>query len=271
MKSGLGRYALVGALLCAAAAAWTNWRIVQSQQEKQQVVKVVKAIQPFTPITKDSVKLDAVAKDAVPEGAVLKVEDLDHQYSRTALMPGDIVRNQHLVPASGSNLSARLAVEKQTDMRAMAIQVNASTSVAGTVQEGDPVDVLVAIQAGSGNTAGTLAKIIAQRVPVLLVQKSSDGGLGSTSSMTVVLQVTPQQAEEIAFAQAQGLVWLITSPYNTDGTATADTTGVDLKTFLARYGTAAASAAAPAATPATASAGAAPGTIKTAATTGGGH
>lgn len=253
MKSGLGKYALLLALVCGLLAAWANWQVVKAQEEKAPVLKVVREIQPYTAISAEAVRVEMIPKDAVPEGALTTVEALKDQYSRTALIAGDIIRDKHLVKAEGSNLSARLAAESRPDLRAMAIQVNDSTSVAGTVREGDPVDILVAIESGSGNNAGTLAKIIAQRVPVLLVQKGSDGGLGSSGSgMTVVLQVTPQQAEELAFAQAQGMVWLITTPYQVEGDQVVETTGIDAKTFMAKYGNTPGSAAAQSATSAAA-------------------
>jgi pilus assembly protein CpaB len=231
----------VGALLCAALAAWANVQFLKSSKQTVKVLVVDKEIQPFTAIAADAVKVVDMIADAKPDDAVVDPQFLKDKFSRTLLVKGDVVRESHLVAASGSNLAARLSVEKAYDKRAMAIQVNASTSVAGTLREGDPVDVLVAVQgAGSGSGSGssnasnsTLSKIIANHVPVLLVQKSQEGGLGGSSGMTVVLQVTPKQAEEIAFAQAQGMVWLITSPY--EGAQTPSTEGVTLKTFMNQY------------------------------------
>lgn len=238
MRANWGRYALLGALLCALLAAWANVQFLKSREQKVKVLVVDKEIQPFTAIAADAIKVKEVHAEAKPADAVVDAELLKEKYSRTVLVKGDVIRESHLVAASGSNLAARLSVEGAHDKRAMAIQVNASTSVAGTLREGDPVDVLVAVQgaasgSGSSSSAGTLAKIIAQRVPVLLVQKSQEGGLGGSSGMTVVLQVSPKQAEEIAFAQAQGMVWLITSPY--EGAETAATDGVTLNTFMGQY------------------------------------
>lgn len=239
MKGSYGRYALVGAVLCALLAAWLNIRILAAQEEMVDVVTVVREVQPFIAIPPDAVKIDSVPKSAVPADAITDVKALDGQYSRALLIPGTVLRNSYLVPAGGSNLAARLAVEQAHDMRAMALQVNEATGVAGTLKEGDPVDILVAVRAEEGESRsqadkrlpqGTMSRIIAQRVPVLFVQRTEEEG-----PATVVLQVTPKIAEEIAFAQTNGMIWLLTSPYGKDGES-VQTTGVDQQIFFERYG-----------------------------------
>lgn len=237
MKGSYGRYALVGALLCALLAAWLNVRILNAQEQTVDVVTVAREIQPYTAIPQDAVKLTKVPSDAVPADAVTDLKALEGQYSRALLIPGTVMRTGHLVDAGGSNLAARLAVEQAHDMRAMALQVNEATGVAGTLKEGDPVDILVAVtaersddQAQENLPDGTMARVIAQRVPVLFVQRTDEGG-----PATVVLQVAPQTAEEIAFAQTNGMIWLLTSPYGKEGQP-VETTGVDQQIFFSRYG-----------------------------------
>jgi len=232
MKGSYGRYALLGALLCALLAAWLNVRFLKAQEQTVNVVMVAKELQPYTAIPADALKVTTVPKEAVPDDAVTDVSELEGHYSRALLIPGTVMRKAHLVAAGGSNLAARLAVEQAHGMRAMALQVNAATGVAGTLKEGDPVDILVAVtdEADGSESGGTFARIIAQRVPVIYVSDDEDGG-----TMTVVLQVAPEKAEEIAFAQANGQIWLLTSPYGTDAEP-AVTTGVNPQVFFERYG-----------------------------------
>lgn len=239
MKGSYGRYALVGALVCALLAAWLNVRILKAQEKMVNVVTVTKEVQPYTAIPQESVKLTAVSQDAVHADAVTDPRALEGQYSRALLIPGTVMRKAHLVPGGGSYLAARLAVEQAHDMRAMALQVSEATGVAGTLREGDPVDILVAVRAeqrdakqpeGQKLPDGTMSRVIAQRVPVLFVQRTDEGG-----PSTVVLQVTPKVAEEIAFAQTNGMIWLLTSPYGKDAQS-VETTGVDQQIFFDRYG-----------------------------------
>lgn len=249
MKANLSRYALVGAVLCALLAAWANWEVLRRGGETQQVLVAVKEIQPFTPIPADAVALKAVPKGSAPPDALTSPEALQQQFSRTLLVPDDVIRAPHLVAAAGSNLAARLSADKSYGKRAMALQVNAATGVAGTLREGDPVDILVAIQGVQSKNGGnsTMSKVIARRVPVLLVQTSKDGALGGGNQTTVVLEVTPEKAEEIAFAQAQGMIWLLTGPYEAGNVDEADTAGVNIESFLAKYrGAAVTTAAEPA-------------------------
>ncbi len=229
MKGSYGRYALLGALLCALLAAWLNVRFLKAQEQTVSVVTVARELQPYTAIPAEALKVTALPKDAVPADAVTDVKELEGHYSRALLIPGTVMRKGYLVAAGGSNLAARLAVEQAHGMRAMALQVNAATGVAGTLKEGDPVDILVAVKEES-EAGGTFSRIIAQRVPVLFVSEGDDSG-----QMTVVLQVAPEKAEEIAFAQANGLIWLLTSPYGTAAEPTV-TTGVNPEVFFDRYG-----------------------------------
>nr|PZN73956.1 MAG: Flp pilus assembly protein CpaB [Bacillota bacterium] len=239
MRGSLGRLALVGAFVCALLAAWFHIRFLEAQEERVAVLTVVREVAPYTPVGRDAVQWAAVPREAVPADALTDPARLEGRYTRALLIPGTILREAHLVPAGGSSLAARLAAEPSAEVRAMALRVDAATGVAGTLQEGDPVDVLVAINAdvaegyeGSSGRAhrGTLARVIAQRVPVLHVQRDELGGPSA-----VVLQVTPRIAEEIAFAQANGMVWLLTGPY-TGPDEPVITTGVDREVFLERYG-----------------------------------
>lgn len=239
MRGNLGRLALLGAFVCALLAAWLNIRFLQMQQERFAVLTVTREVPPYTPVGPEALQVAEVPREAVPADAVTDPAALQGRYTRALLVPGTILREAHLVPAGGSSLAARLAAEPSGEVRAMALRVDEATGVAGTLQEGDPVDVLVAInadvaeghEAGQGRAPrGTLARVIAHRVPVLHVQRDDMGGPSA-----VVLQVTPRTAEEIAFAHANGMIWLLTSPYVGPDEPVA-TTGVDRQVFLERYG-----------------------------------
>ncbi|MBP2019169.1 pilus assembly protein CpaB [Symbiobacterium terraclitae] len=239
MRGNAGRLALAGAFICALLAAWFNIRFLEMQQERIEVLTVTQEVEPYTAVGPEVVRVTALPRDAVPADAVTDPGALSGRYTRALLIPGTVLREAHLVPAGGSSLAARLAAAPSPDVRAMALRVDEATGVAGTLREGDPVDVLVAIHAdaaeagesGAGRAVrGTLARVIAQRVPVLFVQRDDLGGPAA-----VVLQVTPRTAEEIAFAQANGMVWLLTSPYGDEGEPVA-TTGVDRAVFFERYG-----------------------------------
>jgi len=239
MRGNAGRLALAGAFICALLAAWFNIRFLEMQQERVEVLTVTQEVEPYTAVGPEMVRIAALPRDAVPADAVTDPAALAGRYTRALLVPGTVLREAHLVPAGGSSLAARLAAAPSPDVRAMALRVDEATGVAGTLREGDPVDVLVAIhadvaeggEAAGGRAAqGTLARVIAQRVPVLFVQRDDLGGPAA-----VVLQVTPRTAEEIAFAQANGMVWLLTSPYGAEGEPAA-TTGVDRQVFFERYG-----------------------------------
>jgi len=239
MRGNLGRLALLGAFVCALLAAWFNIRFLEAREERFPVLTVVREVPPYTPVGPEAVQMATVPREAVPADAVTDPALLDGRYTRALLIPGTILREAHLVPAGGSSLAARLAAEPSADVRAMALRVDQATGVAGTLQEGDPVDVLVAINADvteahdagqDRSPRGTLARVIAHRVPVLHVQRDDMGGPGG-----VVRRVAPRPAGEIAFARAHGMGWLLTSPYGGPGEPVV-TTGVDRQVFFERYG-----------------------------------
>jgi Flp pilus assembly protein CpaB len=70
----------------------------------------------------------------------------------------------------------------------------------------------------SARSAGTLAThVVIEDALVLAVARPASDDLGSGSTGTVTLAVTPEQAALLIFAQEQGHVWLTLLPPNQVG------------------------------------------------------
>ncbi len=99
-------------------------------------------------------------------------------------------------------------------MRLATISVDAEKSVAGLLSPGDHVDIQLFVRADprAGIPEAT-TKIFLQNIRVFAieqaVQRSADGGEARSIPKTVSLQVTPEQATKIDFAQHIGELSLI--------------------------------------------------------------
>jgi pilus assembly protein CpaB len=242
MKS-YGRVAIIGALAAAAIAAVSHVRYAQSLEATRQVVVIRKEVKPFEKLAKEHVHLVEVpAKSAAAKEIMTSVDEVVDKYARGFLVVGQPVHQSHLMKTAGSSLSANLTAtqDAEAEYRAMALQVSVDTGVASTLQPGDEVDILVAFKGeGSAQQKSTsVAKIIAQKVVVMHTtfkkeQSSTFEGGSASEEGTVVLKVTPEQAEDLAFAQIGGTIWLLTRP---QGASERSTSGVTMESFMAKHG-----------------------------------
>lgn len=198
------------------------------------VMVATREIPAFTPLTADMFRPEQLPSSAVPADAVKDASTLTGRYAKTLILPGTVVRQGHLATASGNTgaLSAQLAEAGATGMRAMAIPFDNATGVGGTIQAGDRIDVIAAVrldrQSGSSTT---MVSTIATGVPVMLRTNAT----GTATQETIVVMVTPQQAQDIAFALASGSVYLSAGSYRADAEP-VKTTSVTPDSFAQRYG-----------------------------------
>jgi pilus assembly protein CpaB len=97
-------------------------------------------------------------------------------------------------------------------MRAVAVRVNDIVGVAGFVNPGSHVDILIAGNPpGAGNSAGTVTKTLLQNMTVLSagqnIQKDAEGKPVSVPVVNVL--VTPEQAEILSLASNDARIQLV--------------------------------------------------------------
>jgi pilus assembly protein CpaB len=229
VKLSSGMLAILIAFLAAALSAAGHLSYLKGLRKTATVVVVSKDVAAFQRFDQSVLSYREMPAGAVPPDAVTSIKEAVGQYSRTLLIAGDVVRKPYLMEASKGSMAARLTEAGDPNVRAMAVRVSAETGVASTLQPGDTVDVLVALQV-EGNT---VSKIIAQGVPVLFTSfKPLAGEERNVQEGTVVLQVLPALAEELAFAQNSGTIWLLTMPYVASD---HQTRGVNLRSFQEQY------------------------------------
>jgi Flp pilus assembly protein CpaB len=199
---------LAGAILLFYVAQYRD-----SVKKEQQPVAVLVAQQLIPKGTSGSViatqNLYTISKlpaDRVSNGAITDPDSLKGKVAAQDLYPGKQLTESDF-GSSSSSLAAGLT---QYD-RAISVPLDSAHGIIGYVQAGDHVDVMAGfnVQTGTGKTVPVL-KTIMQNILVLDAPASGkSGGVGGSSSQNVVLQMSDEEAANLAFASDNGRIWLI--------------------------------------------------------------
>ena len=155
---------------------------------------------PGKALTADDLTIGQVDKDNVPASSFTTVDEVVGRVSETMMVKGVPVVEAMLAPTgSGSGLQALVP----TGMRAVTIEVNEFSGVAGLLTPGCRVDVIATIN--EGNSDSRIAKTIVQNVKVTAVgQKTTAAGNEPPppgemfKSVTVLVPLTDAEAIELA-------------------------------------------------------------------------
>jgi pilus assembly protein CpaB len=178
--------------------------------------------------------------DSVPAGSFRMPEEAVDRVATTPIVKGQPIL-EGLLAAKGTAGGVQTLVP--TGMRAITLQVNEFSGVAGLLLPGCHVDIISVIK---GDTeAGPTAQTIVENVEVWAVgrevspaaaaaaanAKADPGAPAKPATNNLTLLVTPQQAEAVQMATVNGNPWLVlrntkdTAPVNSDGTTFADLRG----------------------------------------------
>jgi len=156
----------------------------------------------------------------LPPGAFTSTEALlgdkadQKRYVRRTIEPSEPILDGKVW---GLGESGSIQTKFKDDMRAVAIQVNAVTGVAGFVTPGDRVDILYTRKTDQGY----VSSVPLADIEILAVDQSKGSESVSVRvSRTVTVMVTTKQAQKLAIAQQIGKLSLILR--GTDATTAAD-------------------------------------------------
>jgi pilus assembly protein CpaB len=160
-----------------------------------------------------------------PQGAFRDVKEAEGKVVSVRMVKDEPVLSSKL---SGGGAGTGLAALLPQSMRAVAVRVDDVVGVAGFVQPGDTVDVIVTMRP-EGPNAVTTSKIILQNIRVLAVGKDLDHGpRGADRTMlatVATLMVNSEQSERLALAATQGKILLsLRSAADADTVATQGVT-----------------------------------------------
>jgi pilus assembly protein CpaB len=154
-------------------------------------------------------------------GGFSKVEDVvDRGLLSSVIENEPVVEGKLAARNGGAGLSSAIPA----GMRAMSVKVNDVIGVAGFLDPGTRVDLMVTIRRKEDSTSRT----VASNIQVLTSgtrgdqQRPKDVKASAASAAVVTLLVTPEDAERIALAQAEGQIMLsLRNPLDTEQTASS--------------------------------------------------
>lgn len=229
------RYTLIFyvAVLVAAAATYGVYSVLQAAKVRNQVATqpVVVALADLpegASIERAAVGTNVWPVQAVPAGAFASVDSVIGRVTRVAVFRGEpIVPGRLAPPGTGPGLEVKISPGK----RAMALKINDVAGISGLIQPNSRVDVLVTIRDAITKSDQQVAKLFMENMRVLSVgtqvQRGEDGR--PISATTATLEVTPEEAEQLAIAANQGSIQLVLRGYgDPDSVITAGATSVDV-------------------------------------------
>ncbi|MGE0460836.1 MAG: Flp pilus assembly protein CpaB [Vicinamibacterales bacterium] len=214
-------------VLVAGVASFFVYRAVQQipvrevEVKSYQVAVASKALPVGTMLTPSDVRLVAWPASSPVAGGYTTVEEVVNRG-----LIASVVENEPLTSAKVAEAAAGAGLPPTitAGMRAISVKVNEVIGVAGFVVPGTRVDVVVTL----ARQEDSVSRVVVTNVQVLAAgtrydqEQARDGK--PLPSTVVTLLVTPQDAERIALASAEGQIMLtLRNPIDTEPTETKGT------------------------------------------------
>jgi pilus assembly protein CpaB len=205
---------MVVAIACGLAASYLTSKLIAEREDKpveKVAVIVAKKNIPMGTLIKEPEKFfeeKQFTKGEEPKRALTNFDDLKGHRLNKSLTAEQFVTAEDLIDKEKD-----LPLEK--GMRAVALNVNAQSMVGGFVLPLSHVDIVSVIPGTNGETK---ARTILQNILVLAVDQiaSRDNEKQAYVANTVTVQVTPEQAQQLALAQRLGTLQLSLRSFDDD-------------------------------------------------------
>jgi pilus assembly protein CpaB len=203
-------------LLIAIAGSFFIYNWIEKRSAPKEVVKVQAEAVPVavaadnlpwgTQIKAEMVKSLPYLKESLPSGYFANVNDLAGRVVIAPLKANDPIGEHHLAPIDVK--TGGVAAVLKEGRRAVSVKGDKVIGLAGLINPGNRVDVLVTIEDPQKKEDRT--KIILENVPVLAtgtqMQKNEKGEPAPVDVYT--LEVTPEEAERLSLAGTEGKLQL---------------------------------------------------------------
>ena len=207
---------IFGALAVAIAtiAAYLLYTYLRSEQKRvSEAVATVPVVAASAEIPVGSsinitqIKMVDWPKASLPQGALSSTDQATGRVAVQSFAPGDPIVETKLVPKEGAPFSI-LTYKIPDGHRAMTVAVDQVTGVAGFINPGNIVDVVLTASTPGSNQS--ISKIVLQNVPVLAVGQIVEQKEGKPNTVpTVTVDVSPEDSERLAVASTQGRLQLV--------------------------------------------------------------
>src|SRR4030043_421178 len=146
-------------------------------------------------------------KASMPQGALTSTDQATGRGAIQTFMPGDPIVEAKLMPKEGAPFSI-LTYKIPEGHRAMTVAVDQVSGVAGFINPGNIVDVVLIVSPPGANQQ--ISKIVMQNMSVLAIGQIVEQKEGKPVPVpTVTMDVTPEDAEKLAIASTQGRLQLV--------------------------------------------------------------
>jgi pilus assembly protein CpaB len=227
--------AALAALMVNSALKLRDAAIVRAQAQSVDIVVAARDLPLGSRIDQGSVRLVRWSRDALPPGAVFGMKTVMNDYVRRELVANEPVTAEALF--NGDKSAGVMPLIIPPGMRAMSVQVDEVSDIAGFVLPHARVDVLAALSS-SDNGQKPISKIVLENVEVLAVAQEMEQKKDQPELVKVVtLLVKPDEAEALALASHESVLRLAMRNYNDQ--RLVQTTGADLNRLLSAYSPAA--------------------------------
>jgi pilus assembly protein CpaB len=210
LPPGLKYFVLAGVV--GLVAVFLAHGYISSKVQKQplsatgSVVVAETDIAPGTALTGRLLKVATWPRDIIPSRAMTSLSQCEGRVAHTAIIKGEPILQNKLAP---EGTAAGLGGLLDPNCLAVTVKTDEVSGVAGFINPGDRIDVLVEMAtAGGGNEH--ISKIILQNLKVLSKGQVWDQTADKKPQVvpTVTLEVTPEQAEMLNLASFQGRIRL---------------------------------------------------------------
>lgn len=212
LPPGLKYFILAGVVGLVAVFMAHNYitsRVMTPVASTGQVVVAEADIAPGTPLAGRLLRVASWPRDIIPPKAVNATQGLEGRVAQMSIAKGEPILLNKLAP---EGTSAGLGGLLAPDRLAVTVKTDEVSGVAGFINPGDRVDVLVEMLSPTGKEGGSehISKIILQNLKVLSKGQAWDQTADKKPQVvpTVTLEVTPDQAEKLNLASFQGRIRL---------------------------------------------------------------
>ena len=203
----------IAVALAAVAALMTSFyvtnykRHVQRGQDSVTVLVAKNNVMPGTAGSNVALSAQQVPRRSVVPGAISSPDEIKNLVASQETFSGEQVTTQRFSAVSESGVRGQL----KGTMRAYQVDGNATQLLAGTLKDGDHVDLVAAIKVNrSGNNDYTLSRVVLRDLKVIHAPAGppASGKLtgGVSDNFSALLQMSDSQAQkyQLVLAQTEG-------------------------------------------------------------------
>ena len=205
-KQKSGMMLLIGGIALALIATILTVSYLRMYTTETEVVMTTTEIGPYEQIESRHITTVEVPMAGVPDNAVTSPEQVIGEYSQVGILPSTILRGEHFAEdIVGSPLAHELTHTEERDSRVMALPHDLSLTLGNRVGKNDHIDLVFFMEKGDGG----LSKVVMRNLRVMDV-------VGGDDAQSVLISVTPKEAEAIIYGLNVGSPYALLNPYDAD-------------------------------------------------------